>query len=62
MKFLVDMAVTPRAVPRLQAEGHDAVHAAAVGLAETTDAEIIERARKEGRIRRIRRRRLPLTD
>ena len=27
MKFLVDMPVTPDAVPQLQAAGHDAVHA-----------------------------------
>jgi hypothetical protein len=33
LKFLVDMPVTPQAVPHLEGKGHEAVHAANVGLA-----------------------------
>ena len=50
MKFLVDMPVTPQAVPYLQDKGHDAVHASAVGLSSRPDSEILDRARAEGRI------------
>ena len=50
MKFLVDMPVTPQAVPYLQGKGHDAVHASAVGLGSRPDSEILDRARAEGRI------------
>jgi predicted nuclease of predicted toxin-antitoxin system len=44
------MPVTPDAVPHLRAAGHDAVHASAIGLAQATDHEIIESARRDGRI------------
>jgi predicted nuclease of predicted toxin-antitoxin system len=50
LKFLVDMPVTPQAVAHLQARGHDAVHAHAIGLGAQPDSEILERARTEGRI------------
>jgi predicted nuclease of predicted toxin-antitoxin system len=50
VKFPVDMPVTPRAVPPLQASGHDAVHAATVGLSTATDERILEVARLEGRV------------
>jgi predicted nuclease of predicted toxin-antitoxin system len=50
LKFLVDMPVTPRAVVHLQAKGHDAVHAFAIGLRAQPDSEILERARTEDRI------------
>ena len=50
MKFLIDMPVTPEAVPRLQTAGHDAVHAVAVGLAHASDSQVLEVARREGRI------------
>jgi len=50
LKFLVDMPVTPQAVPHLQDKGHDAVHASAVGLSSRPDSEILDRARAEGRI------------
>jgi predicted nuclease of predicted toxin-antitoxin system len=50
LKFLVDMPVTPQAVAHLQAKGHDAVHASAVGLGAKPDSEILERARAEDRI------------
>lgn len=44
------MPVTPRTVAHLQSAGHDAVHASAVGLSEVSDSQIIEVARREGRI------------
>ncbi len=44
------MPVSPRTVAHLQAAGHDAVHAQAIGLATAPDARIIEVARSEGRI------------
>lgn len=44
------MPVTPRAVGHLQARGHDAVHASAIGLGAQPDSEILERARGEERI------------
>ena len=50
MKFLVDMPVTPRAIPYLQATGHDAVHASAIGLSTAADEQVLEAARSEGRI------------
>jgi predicted nuclease of predicted toxin-antitoxin system len=48
LKFLVDMPVTPQAVSRLQAKGHDAVHASTLGLGARPDIEILERGRAEG--------------
>lgn len=46
----MDMPVTPQAVAHLHAQGHDAVHAFAVGLSAKPDTEILERARAEERI------------
>ncbi len=48
MKFLVDMPVTPQAVQHLEARGHGAIHASAIGLEAAPDGEILERARAEG--------------
>jgi hypothetical protein len=42
------MPVTPQAVTHLEAKGHDAVHAFAIGLGAATDSDIIERARAFG--------------
>jgi len=50
LRFLVDMPVTPDAVSHLRAAGHDAIHASSVGLAQATDPEIIEIARRDGRV------------
>lgn len=44
------MPVTPQAVGCLQSKGHDAVHASAVGLSDSPDSAILERARTEQRI------------
>ena len=50
MKFLIDMPVTPDAVPWLRGAGHEAVHASAVGLAHASDRQVLDVARREGRI------------
>ena len=34
----------------LERAGHDAVHAASIGLASASDAEILEAARRQGRV------------
>ncbi len=44
------MPVTPQAVAYLEAKGHDAVHASAIGLGAATNSDIIERATAEARI------------
>jgi predicted nuclease of predicted toxin-antitoxin system len=44
------MPVTPEAVPHLRGHGHEAVHAASVGLATASDVEIIAAALREGRV------------
>jgi hypothetical protein len=44
------MPVTPQAVAHLQAQGHDAIHASAVGLGDKSDGEVLERARAEDRL------------
>ncbi len=50
MRFLVDMPVTPHAVEHLRRLGHEATHAAVVGLATVSDNEILEVARREDRV------------
>ena len=50
MKFLIDMPVTPDAAPYLRAAGHDAIHAIDLGLARSSDNELLAVARREGRI------------
>lgn len=50
MRFLIDMPVTPDSVSHLQAAGHDAVHADAIGLARASDSEVLAVARREERI------------
>ena len=44
------MPVTPDAVPHLQAAGHDAVHASAIGLSQAPDDQLLAVARRDGRI------------
>jgi predicted nuclease of predicted toxin-antitoxin system len=41
LNFLIDMPVTSRAVNRLIDAGHQAVHAASIGLESAKDAEIL---------------------
>ena len=44
------MPVTPDAAPYLRAAGHDAIHAVDLGLARSSDNEVLAAARREGRI------------
>ena len=50
MKFLIDMPVTPDAAPHLRAAGHDAIHAVDLGLARSSDNELLTVARREERV------------
>jgi predicted nuclease of predicted toxin-antitoxin system len=43
------MPLSPVLARWLQANGHDAVHASAIGLSQARDADIITRARSEAR-------------
>jgi len=44
------MALSPTLAQWLTSQGHDAVHAAAIGLARAPDTEIMARAKSDGRI------------
>jgi len=50
MRFLIDMPLSPTLAPWLRQQGHDALHAAEVGLHRAPDGAILERARSEGRV------------
>jgi len=50
VRFLVDMPVTPTAVGHLGRGGHEAVHAASVGLATVSDSRILDIARDQERV------------
>ena len=50
MKFLINMPVTPDAGPHLRAAGHDAIHAVDLGLARSSDDELLTVARREERV------------
>jgi len=50
LKFLIDMPVTPDAGPHLRAAGHDAIHAVDLGLARSSDNELLTVARREERV------------
>jgi len=50
LKFLIDMPVTPDAGPHLRAAGHDAVHAVDLGLARSSDNELLTVARRGERV------------
>jgi predicted nuclease of predicted toxin-antitoxin system len=50
LKFLIDMPLSPALAAWLSQQGHDAVHAASLGLDTASDTDIIVRARGEGRI------------
>jgi predicted nuclease of predicted toxin-antitoxin system len=49
VRFLVDMPLSPTLAAWLTDRGHDAVHAADLGLHSATDAEILVRAKSEAR-------------
>ncbi len=50
MKFLADMGISPRTVNELRQQGFDAVHLIEQGLERLADADILVKARDEGRI------------
>ncbi len=49
MKFLVDMPLSPTMAAWLTEQGHDALHAAELGLHHSSDADILARAKHDGR-------------
>ncbi|MGD0023160.1 MAG: DUF5615 family PIN-like protein [Xanthobacteraceae bacterium] len=49
MKFLIDMPLSPELAAWLVDQGHDAVHAAEMGLHHAPDFDILTRAKQEGR-------------
>lgn len=49
MKFLVDMPLSPELAAWLRIQGHDAVHAAELGLNRARDVDILARAKQEHR-------------
>jgi predicted nuclease of predicted toxin-antitoxin system len=50
VNFLADMGISPRVVDELRRKEHDAVHLAEQGLQRMSDADILEKARRENRI------------
>jgi predicted nuclease of predicted toxin-antitoxin system len=50
VKFLIDMPVTPDAVPHLQRLGHEAVHVSTIGLAMVGDTTILAAASETGAV------------
>lgn len=50
MKLLLDQGLPRSAAALLRDAGIDAIHVGEVGLSEAEDAEIIQRARSEGRV------------
>ena len=50
MKFLLDMGISVRSAQRLRALGYDAQHLSELGLNRLDDAEILLRAREQGRV------------
>jgi predicted nuclease of predicted toxin-antitoxin system len=49
VSFLVDMPLSPALAAWLRDQGHDAVHAADLGLNRAPDLDIMARAKLEGR-------------
>ncbi|MDH3688385.1 MAG: DUF5615 family PIN-like protein [Gammaproteobacteria bacterium] len=50
MKFLADVGISLSTVEALRKAGHDARHLRDEGLQRLSDAEILDKARREGRI------------
>jgi predicted nuclease of predicted toxin-antitoxin system len=50
MRFLADMGISPKTVSFLQDLGYQATHLHQEGLDRLSDSEILEKARREGRI------------
>ena len=49
MKLLLDQGLPRRSAELLRAQGVDALHTGEIGMAEASDAEILERAHQEDR-------------
>jgi predicted nuclease of predicted toxin-antitoxin system len=50
VKFLIDMPLSTGLAKWLVDHGHDAVHASEIGMDRTSDGDIMDRARQDGRI------------
>ena len=50
MKFLLDMGVTPKAIPMFESFGHEAVRCADLGMARADDETIVEHAQRTGAV------------
>jgi predicted nuclease of predicted toxin-antitoxin system len=50
VKLLLDQGLSRSTAAGLVRLGHDAVHAGDIGMAAATDRELIERARRDGRV------------
>jgi len=50
MKFLVDMALSPKTVTALKDSNYEAVRVSKLGMAKSNDREILEYAAREGMI------------
>jgi len=50
VRFLLDVPLPPTLASWLIEQGHDAVHAGEIGMAHSSDAEILARAASESRI------------
>jgi len=50
MKFLLDMGITPRAVPLLEGLGHEAHRCSEFGLSKALDEELVMFARENGHV------------
>lgn len=50
MRFLIDNALSPAVSDELNRSGHDAVHVRHLGMQDASDAEVVGRAAREGRI------------
>ena len=48
MRFLADMGISPRSVAFLRDRGAEAVHLHELGLDRMSDAEVVQKARREG--------------
>ena len=48
MKFLADMGISPQSVAFLRHRGIEAVHLHELGLIRLSDADIVEKARRDG--------------
>jgi predicted nuclease of predicted toxin-antitoxin system len=50
VRFLLDECLSARFDPLLEAAGHDAVHLQALNLLGSTDQEVLEAAKEDGRV------------